>query len=233
MPEQKGADILIYAKPGLIGVQVKEVPNDFLASISDGRLARETSMLSACEFRLLLLRGRFKYWPDGRISLPGRREPSRFTKKQIQGVLFDTKYIKGVDYDYVDDYEDVVYYVKHLEQWMDKGQHLALFNRPNGPKGLWAVPSAEELQSWILQGFEGIGPAMADLIIKHFGRLPLSWSCSLQELMGVPKLSVKRAVYLWNFLLNPEERVELPKPTHKEHKGTSNLDKLRSMFTND
>jgi ERCC4-type nuclease len=229
IPEQKGADVLVYTNQGLIGIQVKEAPNDFLASIVDGRLARETSLLSACTFKLLLLRGRFKYWPDGRVSLPGRREASRFTEKQVRGILFDIKYVKGVDYDYVDDYEDVVAYVKHLDLWMNKDTHLALFNRPGGPKGTWIVPSAEEMQSWLLQGFEGIGPAIADSIIGHFGRLPLAWTCSLEELMRVPKLSSKRAQYLWNFLSEtPTSFMTTSAPTKE---SASKLDGIRRMFS--
>lgn len=228
VPEQKGADILIYTKPGLIGIQVKEVPNDFLSSVSDGRLARETSMLSACDFRLLLMRGHFKYWPDGRISLPGRREPSRFSRKQVQGILFDIKYVKGVDYDYVDDYDDIVTYVMHLDMWMSKEQHFALFNRPSGPKGVWVVPSAEEMQSWLLQGFEGIGPALADAIIERFGRVPLAWTCTIDELMQVPKLSSKRAYYLWNFLSKTPIQYE-PKPS-KAKEAPSELDRIRRLF---
>jgi len=232
IPEQKGADILIYTKLGLLGIQLKEVPNDFLASITDGRLARETSMLSVCEFRLLLLRGRFKYWPDGRVSLPGRREASRFTEKQVRGILFDIRYIKGVDYDYVDDYEDIVAYVKHLDQWMDKEKHLAMFNRPSGPKGTWTVPSVEEMQSWLLQGFEGIGPAKADSIISCFGGLPLAWTCSFKELMQVPGLSSRRAQYLWNFLPRSGPPAELPKtPIRLIPHGADDIEKIGRMFS--
>jgi len=232
IPEQKGADILIYTRLGLMGIQIKEVPNDFLASLSDGRLARETSMLAACDFRLLLMRGRFKYWPDGRVSLPGRREGSRFTEKQVRGILFSIKYVKGIDYDYVDDYEDIVSYIKHLDQWIDKEEHLAMFSRPGGPKGAWVVPSAEEVQSWLLQGFEGIGPAIANSIIDHFNGLPLAWTCTSKELMSVPKLSPKRAQYLWNFLPRSGAPIELPAKPVKVTADTidDSLDRLRRMF---
>lgn len=230
IPEQRGADIMMFTSPGSVGIQVKEIPNDFLSSVTDGRLARETSLLSSCDFRLLLLRGEFKFWPDGRVSLPGRREPGRFTKKQVQGILFDIKYVKGVDYDYVNDYEDIVYYVRHLEQWMNKETHLAMYNRPGGPKGAWIVPSASEVQSWLLQGFDGIGPAIADSIIKHFNGIPLAWACTFQELLGVPKLSPKRAQYLWNFLPKSGAHVELPASIVKAPISTSRLDDIRRMF---
>jgi len=200
LAEEKGADLLTYTNQGLLGIQLKEVPNDFLASITDGRLTRETTLLPKhCKFPLLLLRGKFKYWPDGRIAT-GRREPSRFTKKQVLGILFDVRYIKGIEYDYVDDMDDVVFYHKALVEWLNAGKHFGLFTRPGGPKGTWTIPTVEEAQSWILQGFQGIGPALADSIINHFGKIPLAWTCSLSELARVPRLSTKRAQILYQTL---------------------------------
>lgn len=208
LPEEKGADILTYTNQGLLGIQLKEIPNDFLASISDGRLTRETTLLPKhCKFPLLLLRGKFDYWPDGRIAI-GRKEPSRFTKTQIQGILFDVRYVKGVDYDYVRDMDDVVFYLKTLTGWLNSGKHFGLFTRPGGPRGTWAIPTVEEYQSWILQGFQGIGPALADSIINHFGRTPLAWTCSLGDLMKVPKLSGKRAKILWETLTKSGKHIE-------------------------
>lgn len=200
LPEEKGADVLIYTKQGLVGVQRKEIPNDFLASITDGRIARETSLLpKGCKFCLLLLEGRFKYWPDGRIAL-GRKEPSKFTEAQVRGILFDIKYVKGVDYDYTEDAYDTVAYMRAISRWMDKEKHLSLFSRPGGTKGTWVIPTAKEVHSWVLQGFDGIGPSLADAIIEHFGRVPLAWTCSLEELAKVPRLSTKRAKILWQSL---------------------------------
>jgi len=200
LPEEKGADILTYTKQGLLGIQLKEIPNDFLSSITDGRLARETSLLpKSCKFSLLLLRGRFKYWPDGRVAI-GRKEPSRFTKAQVLGMLFDVRYVKDVEYDYVEDMDDVVFYLKALTNWLNSGKHFGLFTRPGGQKGTWIIPTAKETHSWVLQGFNGIGPALADSIIGHFGQIPLTWTCSLEELMKVPRLSGKRARILWESL---------------------------------
>jgi len=200
LPEEKGADILTYTQQGLLGIQLKEVPNDFISSVTDGRLARETSLLpKSCKFSLLLLRGRFKYWPDSRL-ITGAKEPSRFTKKQIQGLLFNVRYVKGVDYDYVEDMDDVVFYLRTLTDWLNSGKHYGLFVRPGGPKGTWIVPTVEETQSWVLQGFQGIGPALADAIITHFGKIPLAWTCQFEELVKVPRLSTKRAKILWETL---------------------------------
>ncbi|GAH60456.1 unnamed protein product, partial [marine sediment metagenome] len=96
IPEEKGADILLYTKQGLIGIQRKAVPHDFISSIEDGRMARSTTLLqSTCEFRLLLCEGRFRYYPDGRLDL-GPRIPSHYTIKHLRGMLFDIRFVKNV-----------------------------------------------------------------------------------------------------------------------------------------
>lgn len=230
LPEEKGADVLVYTRQGLLGVQRKEIPNDFLQSVTDGRLAREMALLpKSCKFCLLLLEGEFKYWPDGRVAI-GRREPSRFTKTQINGILFDVRYIRGVDCDYTEDLDDTIFYVKTVTQWLNKEKHLGLFSRPGGPKGSWIVPTIQETHSWLLQGFDGIGPALASSIIEHFGRIPLAWTCSLEELMRVPRLSTKRARIIWETLRQtsePSASVKVPTET-----SMSKLDRLRQKLTN-
>lgn len=197
LPEEKGADILAYTNQGLLGIQRKSVPHDFLSSVTDGRMARLTSLLrDSCPFPLLLCEGRFRYFPDGRLVL-GPRRPGRFTRDQIRGILLDIKYIKGVTYDFTDNPEDTVRYIKVLVAFMNKEKHLGLFSRPSA-KGTWYTPSTREIDLWILQSFEGIGPSLADNIVSHFGgRVPLRWSCTLEQLMAVPKLSAKRAKLLW------------------------------------
>lgn len=200
IPEEKGADVLHYSKLGLYGAQRKTLPHDFIASISDGRMARATSLLpKSCKFYELIGEGRFRYWPDGHLILPGRKEPSRFTRRQIRGILFDIKYVKGIPVEYTEDVEDTANYLRWLADLLDKGKHLGLYTRPS-VKGIWYVPTGEEIWSWILQSWPGVGPATAEAIIKYFGTIPLKWSCTLDELQRVPRLGKPKARELYNVL---------------------------------
>lgn len=205
IPEQRGADILLFTRQGSVGIQRKEVPNDFISSIEDGRFAMTTSLLPKfCTFSLLLCEGKFKYWPDGRVVLYGKTL-SRYTKPQVQNVLFSIKYVKGVDYDFTEDIEHTVRYIRQLYDFMNKEKHLGFFTRP-AAKGRWVIPTAREVESWILQGFPGVGPATADKIISSCGgRIPLKWTCTYEELLSVPGLSKKRAGLLWKALGNVVE----------------------------
>ena len=201
LPEQKGADILIYSKAGLYGAQRKEVPHDFIASISDGRLARETSLLPRnCKFYEIICEGRFRYWPDGHLAVD-RKSPSSYTRKQIRGILFNIKYVKGVPVEYTDDLQDTANYLRWMYEFLNKEKHQGLLTRPS-TRGAWYVPTAEEVQSWLLQSWNGIGPSTANAIIEHFGGAPLRWTCTTEELAQVRGISRAKAAEMVK-TLNP------------------------------
>ncbi len=188
LPESKGADILIYSKQGLYGAQRKKVPGDFILSVEDGRLARSTSIITKeCKFYEVICEGRFRYYPNGQLAVD-RKEPSRYTRRQIRGILFDIKYVKGVMVEHTEDMDDTANYLKWMYGWLNESTHMGLYRRPS-LKGEWYVPTVEELHSWILQSWPGIGPATAETIIKHFGHIPLKWTCTAEEMSKVPRLS--------------------------------------------
>lgn len=197
IPEEKGADALLYTKHGLFGIQRKAIPHDFISSIQDGRMARSTSLLSSsCQFCLLLCEGRFRYYPDGKLDM-GPRVPTRYTYRHVRGMIFDIKYVKGVEVDYTDDVHDTADYILTLADFFSKERHLGLYTRPS-VKGTWGVPTGHDLGLWLLQSFPGIGPTIADSIISHFGgRVPIGWNCTFDELRAVPKLGAKRAHEMW------------------------------------
>lgn len=207
LPEAKGADVLVYTSKGLIGLQRKEVPNDFISSFTDGRMARGVALLTkSCKFTRIIAEGRFKYWPDGRLVTgridpkTKRPEPSRFTRKHIRGMINDLEFVMGIIVDPTDDLDDTVAYIRDLPGFINKSKHLGLYTRPN-IQGTWYTPSAKDIHLWLLQSFPGIGPAIADGIISRFGgEIPLKWTCTLEELMAIPRLSKERAREMYNTL---------------------------------
>lgn len=207
VPEQKGADVLIYSKYGLAGLQRKEVPHDFIASFIDGRMTRETTLLGHhCQFRRLICEGKFRYYPDKTLVMD-KHAPSRFTRKQVRGMLNDVSLVKGIQIEYTEDIYDTVEYIRSLVDFVGQGKHLGLYTRPSA-KGAWYVPTARDIYLWLLQSFPGIGPALADNIVNKFGEIPLAWTCTLEELMSVPRLSKERARVMYNAL--PKTHPEPP-----------------------
>lgn len=205
IPEQKGADILIYSKHGLVGIQRKEVPSDFISSFTDGRMSRATSLLrDSCTFTRMVCEGHFRYWPDDTVHLgmtkDRKRIQTRFTRSSIHGMLNDVEFIKGIMIRWTDDIADTVRYIRSLVGFLGESKHLGLYTRPSA-KGVWYVPTTKDIHSWVLQSFPGIGPAMADRITDRFsGEIPLAWTCTLEELMSIPRLSKERAKVMWESL---------------------------------
>jgi ERCC4-type nuclease len=192
LPEEKGADILIYSKAGLYGAQRKEIPHDFLSSFGDGRLTRETTLLSqSCKFYEMIGEGRFRYYPNDKVALD-MKEPSSYTRKQVEGILFDIVWVKGIPIHYTENIEETARHLRDMAERLNKKEHLALLKRPSIQSD-WYVPSSEEIQEWVLQSWVGIGPATAKKIIRHFGQIPLKWTCTYEELCQVSGLSKKKA----------------------------------------
>lgn len=233
IPEQKGADVLIYTDPGLFGIQRKVIPGDFVSSVNDGRLSRETTLLQAtCRFRLLLCEGRFRYYPDGTLVM-GDKVPGKYNFARIQGMLFSVRYVKTIDIDYTDDLDGTVKYIRYVMSYFAENKHLSLYTRPSAPSD-WFKPSTSEIHSWILQSFDGIGPVLADHIVKHLGRMPIKWDCTLEELYKVPRLPRKKAEEIWNTLNKTERSQEILKNFSLQHSKQEQpqetlLDKLRRL----
>jgi Fanconi anemia group M protein len=199
IPEQNGADILLYTSQGMFGIQRKRFPEDFVSSMNDGRLARETSMLKEhCKFRLLIIEGIPKYYPDGNLVKP-RSMPGHYTRKRIRGTIYNIRYVKGIDIDYTESLKDTVDYIKELIEFFTDTKHLGLYVRPSAPS-TWIVPSSDETLLWVLQGFSGVGPQLAENIIKHFGDIPIKWTCTLEDLKKVPRLGNKVAEEIYKQL---------------------------------
>ncbi len=212
IPEQKGADILIYSKHGLLGMQRKEVPHDFLSSFTDGRMSRATSLLQqGCTFTRMICEGTFKYWPDGTVHLgmtkARKKIPTSYNHKHIHGMLNDIEFIKGIMIRWTNDIDDTVTYIRSVVNFLEAGKHFGLYTRPSA-KGVWVVPKAKDIHLWVLQSFPGVGPAVADKIVERFGGIPLQWTCTMEELMAVPRLSKERAAEMFNSLSGPSQPIQ-------------------------
>lgn len=238
LPESKGADVLLYTESGLLGWQRKAVPNDFISSFTDGRFARLLPLLTkSCAFCRIVQEGEFKYWPDQTVHLGMRiekgrrvRVQSRFTRNHIHGMLNDIEVVWGVPIRVTEDLDDTVRYLRSVRRFMEAKTHVGLYTRPK-VKGRWYVPSADEVQLWILQGFGGIGPSTADKIIRHFGRIPLRWTCSVEELAGVEGVTHKQAQELISVLSAiPKHSIDKEAQVRDMLRAEGEFDSLRRVL---
>lgn len=201
IPEERGADVLLYSEHGLFGFQRKHVPTDLLLSVDDGRLARELPLLyKECTFSRLVYEGEFTYWPDGMVNLgyKAKNTPIRthFNRDAVYGILNNIELQHGVITHHTKDIDDTIKYIRSIDKYLRAPKHYGLYKRPT-LKGAWTVPSQQELHLWILQSFPGIGPSLADAILTHFnGKIPLKWTCTAEELQKVPRLPKTKALEL-------------------------------------
>ena len=67
-------------------------------------------------------------------------------------------------------------------------------------KNRWGQPDQAEFAKYFLQGLPGVGPETSEAIYNHFGRLPLAWTCSEQELREVYRIGPVTSKHLMQML---------------------------------
>jgi len=199
LPERYGADVLAVVEGrGKMAIQRKVFPDDLLASLDDGRLARELAMLSQTEYPVLILEGQPRWTSDGHLMQPWN---SRWTRAQLRNLLRSVWWLHGVPVEHTQDIEDTAAAVLELESWFRKEVHRSLLSRPKRPcRDSWGTSSQRDFARFFLQGLPGVGSVLAEAIFDRFGRVPMSWDCTLEELKSVYGIGEKRARALWEML---------------------------------
>lgn len=196
MPEHHGVDIMWESVLGRIGIQRKVFPDDFLASVHDGRLNKEYQQMQALDIAFLLLEGREHWTTHGTLIRGGGGKRYAWSRAQHRNYLASVQ-LRGVKLLCSDDLADTVRLVDGLRVWSDKDEHGSLDVRP-GPRGdLWGQVTNEDYQRHILQGVPGVGPKQAAALISHLGfPLCLRDGITEEKLMEVPGIGKKKAVAL-------------------------------------
>jgi len=194
-PEKRGADYLMSGQLGFVAVQRKE-HSDLLNSIEDGRLQREVSLLRYEPVPILIIEG----WPD--FTSDGQHlERPTWNKAGFRNLLRSVK-DEGVQVERTDDLADTAAALVELQERWQKPAHISLLTRPKRIKtDSFGRRRVDDRAAWVLQGFPNIGPALAMRIVAKFGGLPLSWTCSVEELCEVDGIGEKRANELLGLLV--------------------------------
>lgn len=196
LPEQSGADFLFSGAGGLVGVQRKAYPSDFCASVRDGRLQREMwLLLQKCWVGVLLLEG------DPFDPMMGRSYTA-WTPLMVRNLLLSVQ-LTGIACVWVADVEGTIEWLAAAMRYFQKEQHDALLMRPkSAARDGWG---ALDVGSLVLQSFPGVGPKTAAAILEKFGgRLPLQWTCGIEELLAVDGVGKKTAQRLLASLGNED-----------------------------
>lgn len=192
LPEHRGVDVCWVAGGLWYGVQRKEV-KDFLASIVDGRLAKEVAQmqggggLDGVVCPTIILEGIVRWTDEGEMM---QQYGQRWTIGQWEGLMWSLM-AQGVHIISSANVQVTVRKVKGYEVWSRKRKHQALAMRP-GPSNAWGTKESRDWQVHLLQGFPGIGSGTAGMILDHFGSVPLRWNVTEKEMLQVKGLGKVR-----------------------------------------
>lgn len=199
MCESYGADVLaVIEGRGHLAIQRKQFPDDFIASIEDGRMAREIALLQYAEFPVLIAEGWAEFTSEGHLML---QHGGRWTKQALRNTMRSMYKIHGIAVERTDNINDTADAVIELEAYFGKEIHKSLLTRPKRVmQDTWGLSNKRDFARFFLQGFPGVGSALAEQIFDHFGKIPLRWDADEDELKEVYGIGEKRAKVLWEML---------------------------------
>jgi ERCC4-type nuclease len=191
MPEQYGVDIMWNSELGLIGIQRKVFPGDFLASVHDGRLNKEYQQMKALDVAILLLEGRDHWTTEGQLIRDRNGKRTSWSRTQHRNYLASVQ-LRGIQLATTESLPDTINYIGDMRVWTNKGEHHGLDIRPAAKGDGWGKVTNADYQRHLIQGLPGIGPKQAEALLQHLGMI-FSLRVTEEELMEVPGIGRRRA----------------------------------------
>lgn len=197
-PERYGVDFgwMCEHEDDWRGVQRKEM-SDFLASLDDGRLAKEIAQMNAhIIMPTLVLEGRIQV-ANGQVITPrfnDNIEYGSFMRRLL------TLANRGVQVFFTNEPSQTAEFIWSYYVWSQRENHDAASTRPK-PSNDWGKLTNRDFQVHLLQGLDGVGVKTAKAIIETLGRCPLKVDATVEELMQVPgvgRATARKIVYSIN-----------------------------------
>jgi len=196
LPERYGVDLL-FASPaaGLVGLQRKVFPGDFLSSIEDARLSMQISQmsLSPLKVKVLLLEGRGTWTTEGELVA----KYGSWDKSKHRRFLLSVQ-AAGVQVHQTDSLDDTISFVRDLEVWADKWSHRSMrTTRTAVKRDAWGRAGTRQFQLHLIQGVPNVGPELAERILDTLG-FPFGLTVSENQLLQVEGIGPKKARQILN-----------------------------------
>jgi len=193
VPEEFGCDLLAFVGEEKVGAQIKTIPEDFIASIEDGRLQKELSLMKQISYPLLILEGQFKFVGD---ELVVNRRVTRFTKEGIRNLLRSCLLQFGVPYEYSENAHETVQIWESFLDYIGKPHHNSLKTRPKAMQ--WG--GIDEQLLFFIQGLPRIGYSRALALINNFGSIHAICNANVDDLAQVEGIGEKTARTIYEFI---------------------------------
>lgn len=189
--ESYGVDFLWTSALGMVGVQRKQFPSDFLASMHDGRLNVEYAQMKELDLAILMIEGAAHWTTEGNLIRDRNAKRHQWTRSQHRN-YFHSVQLRGIHVVYTDNVTDSIQYLMDLQLWSNKVDHNSLDTRP-GPTGSgWARVTNRDYQVHLLTSLPNVGPKTAKAILDVVG-MPFLLTSTREELMAVPGIGATMA----------------------------------------
>lgn len=188
IPERYGCDVLWNASGEWWGVQRKEL-GDFIASVLDGRMAKEVGQMKQTPLPHVVIEGAVKF-TNG--ILQWNQWGQEVRESQWFGMTWSLQFA-GVTIGYTRNQRETASYITRMMSWTEKGKHSSMSRRP-GPVGKWGKANSREYGEHLLMGLPSVGPELAGRLLDKFGKVPWKWDVTeaeLCEVAGVGKAKAK------------------------------------------
>lgn len=189
-PERYGCDVLWAARGvGLMGVQRKEFPGDFLSSLTDDRLAMQLTRMETLGVAALVLEGRGRWTTEGELLY--RWSGIAWTRSQHRRYLASVM-DRGVWVYETADLADTIELVGDLHAWSAKDRHDGTRKHKGSPRDGWGRLNSDEFRLHLIQELPEVGPELARRINETIG-MPFRLAVTENELTQVYGIGAKRA----------------------------------------
>ena len=191
-------DFKMYTNSGVVAAERKKSPGDLLASVTDGRLAREcASMEEEADYRFLISEGRIHYTKDKHV-IDGKYS-SHWTKTSIRNLFRSIRFVEGVDIEFSANIPDTVQVLRELQKYFDTSKHGSFRARPGIQKD-WPVITYEERFLFWIQGLPQISRIRAGKIASRFQNPSELFSATYEDWIKIPRLGDKTIEPIYRFL---------------------------------
>lgn len=181
-------------------IERKHIPQDLLASINDGRLAKVTQILIQNLEKggrsYFLFEGFLRCDNRGYILNPDR--PSGWEIDKVSGLISSIQ-ASGIELLLSPSIKETALVLISQMRWEMKGEHRSTRTRP-GPVHEWGQPSFAPYMLWAYQGFPGISTVISEILFKAAPTFEDLLAMSIEDFTDLKRFGKKRSEGLYRFL---------------------------------
>jgi len=182
-------DFRFYTKAGVVAAERKHFPNDLLASVTDGRLAKECAAMRHADYRVLISEGHGSYDQWG--YLKNGKVTTRWTRGGIRNLYRSIRYVEGIDIEFTKNIADTAQCLHEMQNYFDHcDNHISLRVRNNLVSAKFMYRTMTERYLNWLQGLPSVGYKRAMALSEAFTSPCTLFEASeidIQRVSGVTK----------------------------------------------